>query len=181
MLLSKQKKRRRVEAFHTDEYETPCYVLDMILNELNPNEWTLWEPFPGSGHSTEYMRSKGFHVTNGSFQDFFLEKNLPKPDCAHHKLAIVTNPPYSKNKKILKQLRELGVTRMALFVPINIVANEYFRTNFPQENNQLIIHQGTCSFLNPTTHKRIGNAPFEVMWVTCGLGLKRNISYRLQI
>ena len=62
-----------------DLYETPTATLDMILDQLDPARHHIWEPFPGTGHSTRYMKSRGFCVTNGNHPDFF-QQSLPEKD-----------------------------------------------------------------------------------------------------
>lgn len=164
--------------FSPDDYETPQYVFDMLVEELDPSEWTVWEPFPGSGHSTRYLRSKGFQVTNGNHTNFFDHKRMPKPLQSGHKVVVITNPPYSKKKQILEKLRELQVEHIALFVPVGTMARNFFKLSFPQENNQFIFHQLACRFLHPLTHQSFGNSSFYLMWLTCGLNMKRNVMYK---
>ena len=166
--------------FSADDYETPTYVLDMLLEELDPDDWVLWEPFPGSGYSTKHMRSRGFEVTNGMHLDFFDHETIPIPvsSMTGRKLAVVTNPPYSQKKRFLAKLKALGVEHIALFVPVGTITNDYFRRSFPQQHNQFIFHQLACHFLHPKTHDSVGSASFEVMWVTCGLGMKNNVMYK---
>lgn len=165
--------------FGKDEYETPSYVLDMVLDELDASKWFVWEPFPGSGFSTNYMRSKGFEVTNGSFDDFFQHRQAPKVLCEVKQLVVITNPPYSKKKEILEKLKELGVRKLALFIPMGTVVCRYFKDLFPDHHKQVIIHTRCCRFLHPKTHEYWHlRAPFDVIWITSGLGLKYDVQYK---
>lgn len=166
------------QGFSPDQYETPGYVFDMILEELDPRQWTIWEPFPGSGHSTRYISSRGFSVTNGDHSDFFEHSTIPTPCKAEQKVVVVSNPPYSKKKEIMQKLKDLGVIHIALFVPVAVMARRYFAEAFPQMRNQIIFHQRACSFLHPVSHKSMGKASFPVMWVTCGLNMSRDIMHK---
>lgn len=164
--------------FTPDEYETPTYVLDMVLEELDPTKWTIWEPFPGSGHSTRYMRLKGFSVTNGDHDDFFQHSVTPAPCKIGHKVVVISNPPYSKKKEIMQKLKDLGVMHIALFLPVGVIARRYFAETFPSIGNQFIFHRRTCSFLHPESKESMGPASFPLMWVTCGLNMSKNIMHK---
>ena len=71
----------------------------MMLTHLDPAIHYVWEPFVGSGHSTRYMKSKGFQVTNGDNEDFF-QQTVPNPP-AGMKLVLVSNPPFSIKREIV--------------------------------------------------------------------------------
>lgn len=162
--------------FCQDDYETPTYVLDMILDQLSPTEWVIWEPFPGSSHSTNYMRKRGFEVTNGLHEDFFHHTEAPVVPDPNKKLVVVTNPPYSKKKQILQKFKVLGVHNLALFVPIGTLTCQYFKHSFPLDQNQLIVHKQRCRFINPLTHEPMKNdPPFDVVWITNGLNLSKDV------
>ena len=70
---------KNVQPKLNDQYETPPATLDMILDKLDPGRHHIWEPFPGTGHSTRYMKSRGFDVTNGDHPDLF-HQLLPEKD-----------------------------------------------------------------------------------------------------
>jgi hypothetical protein len=162
-----------------DDYETPYRVLDMILDELDPQKVIIWEPFKGSGYSTEYMKSKGFFVTNGEFEDFFKHEKPPILGLEDMTLVVVTNPPYSIKKEILQKFKDLGIDKIALLVPIGTVFCNYFTKLFPQDNFQIIFHTGRVKFLDPATHQKVkGSCSFDVAWVCNGLNLKKNIQYK---
>ena len=164
-----------------DPYETPAYVLDMLLEELNPEEWTIWQPFPNSGYSVRHMRSRGFQVTTGAVDGLFAHKEIPKPCKAGQRVAVVTKPPFSHKKEVLQKLHELNVQHMALLLPLGTVNNAYFHKTFPQNSNQLIIHQLHCRFLHQETHERLNKAPFNILWVTTGLEMRMDIMYKLRV
>lgn len=166
--------------FDKDCYETSHKTLDPILNALDPKRYYLFEPFPGSGYSTEYMRSKGFIVTNGDHADFFNHTKLPSiPEGVEgQELFLVTNPPFSSKKKVMLKLKELGVENMALLLPSGTLFLKYWPVVFPQENFQVLFKQGRCKFLNPNTHELIkGSCSFDVCWATHNLNLTKSISY----
>lgn len=166
------------EGFDKDEYETPTYVLDMILEELDSEVCEIWEPFPGSGWSTTYMESKGFTVTNGVHKDFFKHACIPKTKCPLKTMFVITNPPYSKKKQVIQKFKALGVKSIGLFIPIATLSTLYFYHDFPKDSFQLILHRKHCKYLHPRTHEPLGDAPFDCAWVTNALNLSQNIMYK---
>ena len=179
--------------FACDEYETPPSTLDMILEELNQDEVYVWEPFRGSGNSTNYMRSKGFKVTNGDFpEDFFKHATLPTipedeiliydPEgkvIGQRKLVVVTNPPYSIKREVIQKFKELGIISLALLIPVGTIFAKYWTQTFPQDSNQMITHIGRCKFLHPISHEPIkGSASFDVCWISNNMNLSKDLQYK---
>jgi hypothetical protein len=172
-----------------DDYETPGRVLDMILDELDAKKVYIWEPFKGSGHSTEYMRKKGFKVTNGYYDDFFAHKTLPTiPEDNEvffdeagnsRELVVVTNPPFSIKKQILEHFKTLGVCKIALLLPVGTLFTMYWLNLFPQEQFQVVFHTGRCKFIDPVTNSITkGTSSFDIAWLCHGLSLKKDIQYK---
>lgn len=180
---AKDKTNLSARAFDPDCYETPGYVIDAILSRLDPTRNYIFEPFAGSGFSTRYMREKGFVVTNGDHTDFFMHETAPSiPREASERGAVdmvmVTNPPFSKKKQILEKFKALNITKMALLLPPGTLFLKYWVELFPQNNVQLILHQGRIKFLHPETNLPIkGSCSFDVTWITSNLNLPQDIAY----
>jgi len=169
-----------------DLYETPGKSIDLILERLDSNIHVIWEPFPGSGHSTRYMRGRGFIVTNGSDPDFFnqvvpnAEEVAGAENIANPQLVLVTNPHFSTKKEILEKVVVLGVQRVALLLPAATIYTKYFRkyiTDTGEENFRYLVHSKRCNFLDPKTGEatlgkngKKGSCSFDVAWFTSGLG-----------
>lgn len=167
------------QGFGKDDYETPQSALDMVLDELDPTKVCIWEPFAGTGYSSNYMRSRGFVVTNGVHEDFFDHVTIPPSPFQHLDIVVVTNPPFSKKRKILEKFHELGVTRIAILLPVGSVFLKYWRELFPMQNFQIIIHRGRCKFLNPTTSLPIkGTCNFDCSWFLSNLNLPNDITFK---
>lgn len=179
---SAKNKTRPPRPFDPDCYETPGYVLDAVLSRLNPDMQYIFEPFRGSGFSTDYMRQKGFVVTNGDYDDFFLHDTKPSvpAEAAERQLemVVVTNPPFSKKKQILEKFKALNITKMALLLPPGTLFLKYWVELFPQNNVQLILHQGRVKFLHPETHIPIkGSCSFDITWTLSNFQLIHDIAY----
>lgn len=169
-----------------DTYETPGESLDMILAYLNPATDFIWEPFVGTGHSTNHMRSKGFEVTNGAPDDFF---DQPLPVAPPGKSVIlVSNPPYSTKQKIFERIVTLGLHRCALLLPAATMYTVYFHSfdkmmQQAGERFSLLVHTSRCVFLDPKTgspvqrNNRAGSASFDVAWMNYGVPLDRDIMF----
>ena len=172
-------------ASKNDLYETPGSALDMILERLDPLVDFIWEPFKGTGHSTEYMRSKGFEVVNGEDPDFF-NQSIPVPSPGKQ-LVLVSNPPFSIKKEILIRLNELNVRRVALLLPAATLYTKYFHSYSTSQAHdiQMIVHTKRCVFIDPATGegatrsngKKNGSASFDIAWLTHGLGLPTGINF----
>lgn len=162
-----------------DLYETPPATLDMILDCLDPEKHYIWKPFKGSGHSTKYMQSRGFVVTNGDHKDFFQQAVPPNRIGNHLERVLVSNPPYSIKRQILKRLSELGVHKVALLLPAPVVFTKYFQAYCTNDNVlQLIIHTKRCSFLDPVTGKATKKtASFNILWACTNLAFDQDISF----
>ena len=148
--------------------------LDMMLEHLDPAVHFVWEPFPGSGHSTRHVRSRGFQVTNGDDPDFFKQTVPDTP--AGMRLVLVSNPPFSIKREILSHLEALGVHQVALLLPAPVLFTKYFREYCASHAVQLVIHSKRCAFLDPVNGKAGGSASFDVAWICVGLELERDIN-----
>ncbi len=76
-----------------DDYMTPKYAWENIKENI-PKK-IIWEAFYGDGKSGNYLKELGFDTIHDPV-DFF-ENNLGE--------IIVTNPPFSQIKNILKRLK----------------------------------------------------------------------------
>ena len=177
---SKHDKSSGTRIFDNDSYETSHATLDVVLDKLDASKHYIFEPFRGTGYSTEYMRQRGFLVTNGDHTDFFAHETRPKPPAGGENLTlfVVSNPPFSKKEQILRKLQELGIQNIALLLPSATVSNKYWRKYFPHNNFQIIINEGRCKFLNPITHEPIkGSCSFTVFWCLNNFNLPYDINY----
>ena len=165
--------------FDKDCYETPSSVLDMLLEELDPHKHYIFEPFRGTGHSTKYIASKGFKVTNGPHKDFF-ENIIPPQTDERYELVVVTNPPFSKKQQILLKLKELGINKIAMLLPAGTLFLTYFDRLFPCDQSfSIIIHRGRVKFIDPSTQRQLkGSCSFDVLWAIGGLNLRKPIMYK---
>jgi hypothetical protein len=131
----------------------------------------------GSGHSSRHMRSEGFQVTNGNDPDFFRQAvPVPPPGM---KVVLVSNPPFSIKREILRHLDSLGMHDVALLLPA-LLFTKYFRQYCQSHHVQLVIHSKRCAFLDPITGKAGGSASFDVAWICVGLALEHDINFPAQ-
>lgn len=126
-------------SFHTktflkhDDYMTPKYAWENIQH-LIPKK-VIWEPFYGDGKSGDYLKELGFDVIHTEV-DFF-ENDLGE--------IIVSNPPFSKVKEILKRLKQLDKP-FILIMPSSKINTSYVRESFMDEL-QIIIPRKRIQFL----------------------------------
>jgi len=146
-----------------------------MLEHLDPSLHYIWEPFKGSGHSTRHMKSQGFQVTNGNNSDFFKQSVPIAPPGM--KTVLVSNPPFSIKREILKHLEALGVHDVALLLPAPVLFTKYFREYCKVHQVQVVIHSKRCAFIDTTTGKAGGSASFDVAWICVGLDLPCDINF----
>jgi hypothetical protein len=109
-----------------DDYMTPKYAWENI-KQFIPNDKIIWEAFYGDGKSGEYLRELGFNVIHEPI-DFF-ESDVGD--------IIVSNPPFSKTKEILKRLMILDKP-FILILPSSKINTSYFR-EWKDKHLQIII------------------------------------------
>lgn len=136
--------------FHTktfikhDDYMTPKYAWENIQH-LIPKDKVIWEAFYGNGQSGEYLKELGFNVIHEPIN--FFENNLGD--------IIVSNPPFSKTKEIMKRLKELDKP-FIIILPSSKICTSYFRENYKDDKLQIIIPRKRIHFL-----KLIDGKPVE--------------------
>jgi hypothetical protein len=125
--------------FHTktflkhDDYMTPKYVWENIKTFI-PKDKVIWEAFMGDGKSGEYLTELGFNVIHEPI-DFF---DNDKGD------IIVSNPPFSKVKEIMKRLLVLDKP-FILILPSSKINTSYFR-EWKDKHLQIIIPRKRIHF-----------------------------------
>jgi len=97
-----------------DDYMTPKYAWENIRDYI-PKK-VIWEAFYGDGKSGQYLKELGFDVIHEPV-DFF-ENDLGE--------IIVSNPPFSKSKEIMKRLMVLDKPFIILF-PVSKLNTSYMR------------------------------------------------------
>ena len=126
--------------FHTktfskhDDYMTPRHAWEDIQH-LIPRDKVIWEAFYGNGQSGTYLTELGFNTIHRDI-DFF-ENNLGD--------IIVSNPPFTKAKDVLKKLKELDKP-FILILPSSKINTSYVRENYKNQGLQIIIPRKRIHF-----------------------------------
>lgn len=129
--------------FHTkifikhDDYMTPKYVWKNIQHII-PKDKVIWEAFYGDGESGKDLKDLGFNVIHEEI-DFFNDETLPEYD------IIISNPPFSQSKAIMKRLAELD-NPFILILPSSKINTSYFRENYMNKGLQIIIPRKRIHF-----------------------------------
>ena len=146
--------------YHTeDDYMTKKSTWKSIAKFL-PKHKVVWEAFYGDGTSGEHLRDLGFHVIHTNI-DFF---DSDEGD------IIVTNPPFSQAKAILKRLKLLNKA-FVLILPISKLARKYFQALFP--DIQLIIPKSRIQFVR----KDKNNCNFDTAFFCWKMNLENDITF----
>jgi hypothetical protein len=116
-----------------DDYMTPKSAWFNIKDYI-PKDKIIWEAFYGDGSSGEYLKELGFNVIHKPV-DFF-KNNLGD--------IIISNPPFSKSKEIMKRLKELDKP-FILILPSSKINTSYFR-EWKDKDLQIIIPRKRIHF-----------------------------------
>jgi len=158
--------------FHTktfikhDDYMTPKHAWEAV-KEYIPQDKTIWEAFYGDGDSGNYLTELGFNVIHEPI-DFF-ENDLGD--------IIVSNPPFSKSKEVMKRLLVLDKPFMIIF-PSSKLITAYFR-EWKDKNLQIIIPRKRIHFIKkvngeiPADYKSVCN--FDCFYYCYKINLPKDI------
>jgi len=115
-----------------DDYMTPKHAWENIKQYI-PNK-KIWEAFYGDGKSGAYLTEMGFEVIHEPV-DFF-ESDLGE--------IIVSNPPFSQIKEIMKRLMIIDKP-FILLLPSSKINTSYIRA-WKDKNLQIIIPRKRVHF-----------------------------------
>ena len=158
--------------FHTksflkhDDYITPKYAWENIAH-LIPRNKVIYEPFYGDGRSGQYFRELGFDCIHEPI-DFF-ENDMGE--------IIVSNPPFSKTKEILKRLAILDKP-FILILPSSKINTSYMR-EWRTKGIQIIIPRKRIHFekhIDGKTPENWGkNCNFDCFYYCYKMGFEKDI------
>lgn len=159
--------------FHTktfqlhDDYMTPKSAWEAISHIIPKKK--LWEGFYGDGTSGNYLKELGFDVFHEPI-DFFTEQPA-------YWDILVSNPPFSKVKEIVKRLKELNKP-FILIIPMSKINTQYIREAFMNDKLQIIIPRKLIQFIKlvngkPTDQKNACN--FDCFYYCWKLDLPNDI------
>ena len=160
-------------SFHTktfkihDDYMTPKHAWEDIKDFI-PRDKVIWECFYGNGTSGTYLTELGFNVIHEEID--FYSHNLGD--------IIVSNPPYSDCKHIMKRLAELDKP-FIMIMPSSKINTSYFRENFKGKGIQIIIPRKRIHFVKlvngevPKDYKSSCN--FDCFYYCYKIGLPNDI------
>ncbi len=161
--------------FHTktftkhDDYMTPKYAWEAIQKYI-PKDKEIWEAFYGDGSSAKYLKELGYSVISEEV-DFF------KNDLGD---IIVSNPPFSKKKEVMKRMKELGKP-FILIMPSMTINTSYMRGWFSDTDSplQIIIPRKRIHFkklINGKVPENWGNrCNFDCFYYCWKMNLPRDI------
>jgi len=164
--------------FHTktfikyDDYMTPKYAWENIKH-LIPKDKLIWEAFYGNGESGNYLTELGFNVIHEDI-DFFNNDTLPEYD------IIVSNPPFSQSKEVMKRLSKLD-TPFILIMPSSKINTGYFREYFMNKELQIIIPKKRIHFTKLVNGKKPKNwknaCYFDCFYYCYKINLENSITW----
>jgi hypothetical protein len=152
-----------------DDYMTPKSAWENIKH-LIPKDKVIWEAFYGDGKSGNYLKELGFNVIHEPI-DFF-ENDLGE--------IIVTNPPFSLSKEVMKRLKDLDKP-FIIIMPSSKINTSYFRENFMNKGLQIIIPRKRIQFLKLIDGKKPENyksdCNFDCFYYCYKIGFEKDINW----
>jgi hypothetical protein len=153
-----------------DDYMTPKSAWENIKDFIPKNK-IIWEAFYGNGQSGKFLEELGFNVIHKEI-DFFKSNEGE---------IIVSNPPFSQIKDILKRLKELDKP-FIIIMPCSKIHTSYLRNNFKNNNDiQLIIPRKRIQFEKYKDNKKIegikSKCNFDCFYYCYKINLMHNITY----
>ena len=152
-----------------DDYMTPKSAWENI-KEYIPKDKVIWESFYGDGSSGKHLEELGFNVIHEPI-DFFEEDRGD---------IIITNPPFSKSKAVMKRLKELNKP-FIIIMPSSKINTSYFRENFMNCGLQIIIPRKRIHFLKLVDGNPINgwknNCNFDCFYYCWKIGLDNDITW----
>jgi hypothetical protein len=158
--------------FHTktfskhDDYMTPKHAWEDIQH-LIPRDKVIWEAFYGNGQSGTYLTELGFNTIHRDI-DFF-ENNLGD--------IIVSNPPFTKAKDVLKKLKELDKP-FIMILPSSKINTSYVRENYKNQGLQIIIPRKRIHFdkmVNGEIVQQKSSCNFDCFYYCYKMGFEKDI------
>jgi len=159
--------------FHTktflkhDDYMTPKHAWENIKQYI-PKDKKIWEAFYGDGESGKYLTELGFDTIHQPV-DFF-ENDLGE--------VIVSNPPFSKSKEVMKRLAELDKP-FILIMPSSKINTSYMRNTFMNKGLQIIIPPKRIHFTKLVDGKPVEGwknaCNFDCFYYCYKIGLEKDI------
>lgn len=155
--------------FHTktflkfDDYMTPKLAWENIRDYI-PTDKIIWEPFFGDGKSGEYLSELGFEVLHEK-EDFY---DNDKGE------IVVSNPPFSDKKNIIKRLIELDKP-FILLMPQNTINNVYIK-ELLKDNLQILIPRKRIHFIRNGIEKT-NKCNFDCFYYCYKMNLPRDMIF----
>jgi len=155
-----------------DDYMTPKSAWEDIKH-LIPKDKKIWEAFYGDGKSGMILKELGYKVFHEPI-DFFKEEP-PEWD------MIISNPPFTKIKQIIKRLKSLNKP-FILIMPVSKINTSYFRDVFCGDASlQIIIPRRRIHFEKKvngeTPTKWNSRCNFDCFYYCYKMELKESITW----
>jgi len=152
-----------------DDFTTPKSAWSDI-KDLLPKDKVIWEPFYCNGSSGKFLEELGFTVIHRPNEDFF-ENN--------HGDIIVSNPPFSKKKEVLEQLKKINKP-FVLILPHFTLTTQYFQDLFFKDKIQIIVPRRRINFVKIVDGKPLDSktsCSFDCLYFCYNMSLKKDINF----
>jgi hypothetical protein len=162
-LITNKKEILGLELNPNDEFYTPIYAIEPLLEYIKPNS-KIWCPFDTElSNFKKIFETKGHtvicsHIWEGD--DFF---SMTVPNCDY----IISNPPYSLKFEVFEKLFDIGKP-FAMLVGVVGIFESQKRFNLFRENTFEILYfnKRISYFQDYNNQKPNLNPPFSSVYIT---------------
>jgi len=150
-----------------DDYETTEAIWECIIPFV-PFDKIIYEPFYCSGRSKEILNGIGYDNVIHEDEDFFLNHQRHTYD------IVISNPPFSKKKKVFDMLREIDKP-FIMISPVSILTKQFFMDKYKGEDISILIPKRRMQFSKK--NQVSGRCWFDCIFVCYKLGLNKEIIF----
>jgi len=149
---------------------TPPEAMDYICPYLDKS-LVYWEACYGMGHMAIELSIREFTVIGNAQWDCL----TGQPSTWDF---LITNPPFSNNKKFLHRFIELGKP-FATILRLEHLGGVQAMRLLNDFNFKLIIPEHRINYITPKMMRgeKVGGAQYHSIWLTYGIDLPRQINY----
>jgi len=154
-----------------DSMYTPPIAMDYIVPFLDKS-LVYWEACYGLGHMADELRKREFKVIGNKDIDCLLSE--PK----EHWDFLISNPPFSINKKFIKRAIELKKP-FAFLIRLEHLGGVEAMRLLKDLDFKIIIPEKRVNYITPKmlAGEKVGGSQFHSLWLVYGIKLPKQINY----
>lgn len=146
-----------------DEFYTPKYAIEPIIEFINPNS-TIWCPFDTDNSLyVKIFKENNLTVINSHISDGIDFFNCDIPKCDY----IISNPPYSLKFEVFEKLFNIGKPFAMLVGVVGLFESQKRFNLFKNNKFEIMYMNKRISYFKSYEEKKASlNPPFSSVYIT---------------